>query len=98
MTACKRARPFVGWFVARCDDGFGGDRASDRSSATGCTGTCSSTRIDGAKAHIWPFPQPPRPVITEPGLAGVPQPKPVSIRPPKRRPQHPGHFCETKLL
>jgi len=36
--------------------------------------------------EILPFPQPPRPVITEPDWRKVPQPKPVSIRPPKGAP------------
>jgi hypothetical protein len=36
--------------------------------------------------EILPFPQPPRPVITEPDWRKVPQPKPVSIRPPRAHP------------
>ena len=36
--------------------------------------------------EVLPFPQPPRPVITEPDWRKVPQPKPVSIRPPKGAP------------
>jgi Sulfatase len=36
--------------------------------------------------EILPFPQPKRPVITEPDWRKVPQPKPVTIRPPKGAP------------